>query len=57
MMQDKRRFFLIVVLAALFGAHAVAGIQLSVNIAPPPIAVFDLSWRWVHMDTWLLSIR
>ena len=32
---------LILVLAALFGAHAFAGIQLTVQIAPPPIAVFD----------------
>ena len=28
-------------LASLFGAQAVAGIHLSVNIAPPPITVFD----------------
>ena len=38
----KRRVtFLILALAALFGAHAFAGIQFSVNIAPPPIAVYD----------------
>ena len=40
-MKHKLTMFLILVLAALFGAHAFAGIQLSVNIAPPPIAVFD----------------
>src|ERR1039458_6280799 len=40
-MKPKLTMFLILVLAGLFGAHALAGIQLSVNIAPPPIAVFD----------------
>ena len=33
--------FLMLLLAALVGSYAFAGIQLSVNIAPPPIAVFD----------------
>ena len=28
-------------LVTLFGSHVFAGIQLSVNIAPPPITVFD----------------
>src|ERR1017187_3482619 len=42
-MKHKLTMFLILVLAALFGAHAFARIQLSVNIAPPPIAVFDQS--------------
>ena len=39
----KRRvtISLILALAALFGAHAFAGIRFSVNIAPPPIAVYD----------------
>jgi hypothetical protein len=40
-MKTKLSFFLILAMAALFTAHAFAGIQLSVNIAPPPIAVFD----------------
>ena len=40
-MKHKLTMFLILALAVLFGAHAFAGIQLSVNIAPPPIAVFD----------------
>src|ERR1035438_5901982 len=50
--QQKRKFVdmkhkltlpLILVLAPLSGAHAFAGIQFSVKIAPPPIAVFDQS--------------
>ena len=40
-MKNKLTMPLILVLAAVFGAHAFAGIQLSVNIAPPPIVVFD----------------
>jgi WXXGXW repeat (2 copies) len=32
---------LVLVLAALFGSLAFAGIQLSVNLAPPAIAVYD----------------
>jgi len=40
-MKHKLTMFLILALAAFFGAHAFAGIQISVNIAPPPIAVFD----------------
>lgn len=40
-MKNKLAMFVILVLGAVFGAHAFAGIQLSVNIAPPPIAVFD----------------
>lgn len=39
----KRAFTICFILAlgALFGVHAFAGIQFSVNIAPPPIAVYD----------------
>ncbi|HEY1760293.1 MAG TPA: YXWGXW repeat-containing protein [Bryobacteraceae bacterium] len=41
-MKYKPMLFLILVLAALFGANAFAvGVQFSVNVAPPPIAVFD----------------
>ena len=41
-MKHRLTFFSILVLVALFGAQAFsAGIQFSVNIAPPPIAVFD----------------
>ena len=40
-MKNKLTMSLILVLAALFGSHAFAGIQFSVNIAPPVIAVFD----------------
>ena len=40
-MKSKCTLFLTLVFAMLFGAHACAGIQLSVTIAPPPIAVFD----------------
>ena len=40
-MKHKLTIISILVLAALFGSHAFAQVQLSVNIAPPPIAVFD----------------
>jgi hypothetical protein len=40
-MRHKLTLFLILAMAALFTSHAFAGIQFSVNIAPPPIAVFD----------------
>lgn len=40
-MKHKLAISTILVLAALFGSNAFAGIQLSVNIAPPPIAVYD----------------
>jgi hypothetical protein len=40
-MKNKLTMLLILVLAALFGSHAFAGIQFSVNIARPVIAVFD----------------
>ena len=41
-MQHKLAICLVLALAALAGPPAfAAGIQLSVNIAPPPIAVFD----------------
>src|ERR1035437_5400501 len=40
-MRHKLTFFLILALAALFTSHAFAGIQIFVNVAPPPIAVFD----------------
>jgi len=40
-MKNKLTLFLILALAALAGLPAVAGIQFSVKIAPPPIAVFD----------------
>ena len=40
-MKHKLTRLLILVLAALLGVHAFDGIQLSVTIAPPPIAVFD----------------
>ena len=40
-MKHKLTMLLVVVLVALSGARALAGIQLSVNIAPPAIAVFD----------------
>jgi hypothetical protein len=40
-MKHKLTMVLILALAALFGSHAFAGIQFSVNVAPPPIAVFD----------------
>jgi hypothetical protein len=37
----RATFFMILALATLFGAQGFAAIQISVNIAPPPIAVFD----------------
>ena len=40
-MKQRIASFLIVALIAISGAHALAGIEFSVNIAPPPIAVFD----------------
>ena len=40
-MKHKLGVFLILAVAALLGEHAFAAIRLSVNIAPPPIAVFD----------------
>ena len=40
-MKRKIALFLSLVLATLFGAHAYAGIQLTVSLAPPPIVVFD----------------
>jgi hypothetical protein len=40
-MKHKLTVLLILVLSALVGSHAFAGVQLSVRIAPPPIAVFD----------------
>ena len=40
-MKHKLTIVVILALAALFGSYAFAQIQLSVNIAPPPIAVFD----------------
>jgi hypothetical protein len=40
-MKQKLTISLILVMAALFGAQAFAGVVFSVNIAPPPIAVFD----------------
>ena len=40
-MQNKFAVRSILALVCLFAASAFAGIQLSVNIAPPPIAVFD----------------
>ena len=38
-MKHKLTIFLILVLASLSGAQALAGIQFSVNLAPPPITV------------------
>src|ERR1035438_540612 len=40
-MKNKLTMSLILVLAALFGSHAFAGVLITVNIAPPAIAVFD----------------
>lgn len=40
-MRHKLTFLLILAMAAIFGAQAFAGVVFSVNIAPPPIAVFD----------------
>jgi hypothetical protein len=40
-MKRKLTILLILALAAVLGSYAFGGIQLSVNIAPPPIAVFD----------------
>ena len=40
-MKHKLTIFLVLVMAALFGSHAFAGVLISVNIAPPPIVVFD----------------
>jgi hypothetical protein len=40
-MMRKMTFFLAIMLVTLFGAHALAGIQLTVTVAPPLIAVFD----------------
>jgi hypothetical protein len=40
-MKKKLVVFSILLLAAILGSQAFAGIQISVNIAPPPIAVFD----------------
>jgi len=40
-LQRKLPLFLALVLAAFFGANSRAGVQFSVKIAPPPIAVFD----------------
>jgi WXXGXW repeat (2 copies) len=40
-MKNTRTLFLALLLTAFCGSRAFAGIQLSVNIAPPVIAVFD----------------
>jgi hypothetical protein len=40
-MKHKFTWLLALVLAVCFGSHAYAGIQLTVKIAPPLIAVFD----------------
>lgn len=40
-MKFKMITFLVMVLAALLGSLASAGVVFSVNVAPPPIAVFD----------------
>jgi hypothetical protein len=40
-MKRKLAMFLTLVLATFFAAHAFAGIQFVVKIAPPPIVVFD----------------
>ena len=40
-MKHKLTICLILVLTAFCGSHAFAQVQLSVNIAPPPIDVFD----------------
>jgi len=40
-MKNKLTMVLILALAVLFGSHAVAGVLISVNVAPPPIVVFD----------------
>jgi len=40
-MKHKLTVVLMLVLATVFGSHAFAQVQLSVNVAPPPIAVFD----------------
>jgi hypothetical protein len=39
--KHKLASFSILAMAAIFATHAFAGIQFSVNIGPPPIAVFD----------------
>src|SRR5579862_2955053 len=40
-MKNKLTTFLVLLLVAFVGSQAFAGIQFSVKIAPPPIAVFD----------------
>lgn len=40
-MRHTSGFFLILAMAALFGAQASAGVFFSVTVAPPPITVFD----------------
>lgn len=40
-MKHTLTMFLMLALAALVGSQAFAGIQFSVNVAPPPIAVYD----------------
>jgi len=40
-MKHKITLFLILALAAVFASQTSAGIQISVNVAPPAIAVFD----------------
>jgi hypothetical protein len=40
-MKHAHKLFLILMISGLFGAHSFAGIHLTVNLAPPPIAVFD----------------
>jgi hypothetical protein len=40
-MKNKIALFLALALVALFGTRALAGIQLTVSLAPPPIVVFD----------------
>jgi hypothetical protein len=40
-MKNKLTLVLVLAMATLCRANAFASIQLTVNIAPPPIAVFD----------------
>ena len=40
-MKQRRSIFSLLLLASIFGSLLSAGVVFSVNIAPPPIAVFD----------------
>ena len=60
-MKNKFAIFLLLALTSAFcGSQASAGVLFSVRIAPPAdrgLRSTALSWRRVHLDAWLLSIR